>query len=266
MTSIVTDNAGQYGDSRKLAARARLHSQYSVAETGWFPWLAGQLPLRTGDHVLDIGCGPGWFWAAVAALLPQPIALTLADLSPGMVEEARRRCEPLPFGSVRGEAADATVLPFADDAFDAVIAMHMLYHLPDPAAAIAEMARVLKPGGYLAVTTNDIGNLSALYELTTALGSDPVDPAGATFGFETAARSLRAQFGEVSFARHPARLRITEPEDVFLALTSYPPGDKASEAELARFREAIEAAFARGNGVLEADKQIGLFLSRKALR
>lgn len=101
MASIVTDNAGQYGDSRKLAARARLHSQYSVAETDWFFWVAGQLPLRTGDHVLDIGCGPGWFWAAAVDQLPQALALTLADLSPGMVDEALRRCEPLPFEALR---------------------------------------------------------------------------------------------------------------------------------------------------------------------
>lgn len=226
--------------------------------------MAGQLPLRSGDHVLDIGCGPGWFWASVVDQLPRPINLTLADLSLGMVEEALGRCQALSLGSVRGEAADAAALPFADESFDAVIAMHMLYHLPDPAAAIAEMARVLKPGGCLAVPTNDIGNLQALYELTTVFGSDPVDPAGASFGYAAAERLMRAQFGTVSFAQQPARLRVTSPDDVFLALTSYPPGDRATEAELARFRDAIEAAFARGNGVLEAEKQIGLFLSRKA--
>lgn len=264
MTAIITDNAEQYRDNRKLAARARLHSQYSISETGWFPWVAGQLPLRPGDHVLDIGCGPGWFWAGAVDALPQPINLTLADLSPGMIQEAVGRCQALSLGSVRGEAADATALPFADASFDAVIAMHMLYHLPDPAAAIAEMERVLKPGGCLAVTTNDIGNLRALYELTTVFGSDPVDPSGASFGFETAEDLLRARFGNVSFARQPAQLRITEPDDVFLALTSYPPGDRATEAELGRFRDAIEATFARGNGVLEAEKQIGLFLARKA--
>ncbi|MGO4671149.1 class I SAM-dependent methyltransferase [Bosea sp. 2RAB26] len=266
MTAIVTDNAGQYGDSRKLAARARLHSQYSIAETGWFPWVASQLPLRPGDHVLDIGCGPGWFWAGAADELPRPIDVTLVDLSPGMVEEALGRCQALALGAVRGEAADATALPFADATFDAVIAMHMLYHLPDPAAAIAEMERVLKPGGCLAVTTNDIDNLRALYELTTVFGSAPVDPSGVAFGYEAAGALMRAQFGTVSFAQHPAQLRVTEPEDVFLALTSYPPGDRASEAELAQFREAIEAAFARGNGVLEAEKRIGLFLARKAQR
>ena len=58
-------------------------------------------------------------------------------------------------------------------------------------------------------------------------------------------------------------MRITDPEDVFLALTSYPPGDSAGEAELALFRARIEDAFAAGGGVLETSKQAGLFTSRK---
>ncbi len=62
---------------------------------------------------------------------------------------------------------------------------------------------------------------------------------------------------------HPARLRVTEPEDVFLALTSYPPGDSADEAQLAAFRNAITEAFQAGNGVLEVGKESGLFISRK---
>ena len=62
---------------------------------------------------------------------------------------------------------------------------------------------------------------------------------------------------------HPAKLRITDPEDVFLALTSYPPGDGASEAQLAQFRKAIAQAFAEGGGVLEAEKEMGLFISQK---
>jgi len=57
--------------------------------------------------------------------------------------------------------------------------MHMLYHLPDPAKGIAEMFRVLKPGGFLAVTTNGAGNTRKMYELTTVFGSPPHDPAGA---------------------------------------------------------------------------------------
>lgn len=59
------------------------------------------------------------------------------------------RCQSLPFRSVRDQLADASAIPFEDGSFDAVIAMHMLYHLPDPTKGIAGMYRVLKPGGFL---------------------------------------------------------------------------------------------------------------------
>jgi hypothetical protein len=219
MSSITTGNEQQYSDSKKLAARGRLNREYTIAETGWFPWVARQLPLKPGDRVLDIGCGPAWFWASVANELP--------------------------------------------DDFDTVIAMHMLYHVADQAQALAEMHRVLKPGGHLAVTTNGAGNMRGMYALTTVFGSPPYDPAGAAFGYETAERLMQAQFGNVIMSEHPAHMRITEPEDVFLALTSYPPGDRADEAELAAFRAAISEAFRAGGGVLEVGKETGLFIGRK---
>src|SRR5882762_214127 len=196
-------------------------------------------------------------------MLPEILDLTLSDLSPGMVREAVERCQALPFGSVRGREADATALPCDDNSFDAVIAMHMLYHLKDPAKAIAEMYRVLKPDGFLAVTTNGIGNMRKMYELATVLGSPPHDPAATAFGYDAAERLMRFQFGNAALSHHPARLRVTEPEDVFLALTSYPPGDEAPEAELVRLRRAIAEAFQDGNGVLEVEKESALFISRK---
>ena len=263
MAVLTTGVAAQYSTSDKLAARARLHTQYSVSDEGWFEWVARRLGLREGDAVLDIGCGPGWFWPAAAPLLPDRLELTLADQSPGMVKEALERCDGLKRWTVTGTEADAATLPFADASFDAVIAMHMLYHVPDQARAIAEMHRVLKPGGLLAVTTNGADNLRDLYALTTVFGSEPAEPVAAIFGFDVAEARLKAQFGNVTREVQPARLRITSPEDVFLALTSYPPGDGAPEEQLAAFREAIEAAFARGDGVLDVGKQVGLFLSRK---
>jgi ubiquinone/menaquinone biosynthesis C-methylase UbiE len=254
----------QYSSSDKLAARARLYQHSEVTDTPWFPWVARQLGLAEGDSVLDVGCGPAWFWAASADVLPDRLSLTLADKSPGMVGEALERCRTLRHWSVDAREADASALPFADASFDAVVAMHMLYHVPDARQAIAEMHRVLKPGGLLAVTTNGERNLKELYALTTAFGAAPVEPVAAIFGFDHAERLMREVFGNVSVARQPAHLRVTDPEVVFLALTSYPPGDGASDDQLAAFRAQIETAFAHGDGVLEVEKQSGLFLSHKA--
>jgi SAM-dependent methyltransferase len=261
---ITAGVARQYATSDRLAARGRLHRKYTVAETPWFQWVAARLPLADGDRVLDAGCGPGWFWEAAAPALPERLALTLADLSPGMVAEATARCRPLRRWSVEGVVADVQALPFPDASFDAVVAMHMLYHVPDQAMAIAEMHRVLKPGGTLAVTTNGAGNLQQLYALTTVLGSDPVDPSGTAFSFDRAADLLNAHFGNLRRDIHPGHLRITDAEDVFLALTSYPPGDAADEPTLAAFRSAIADAFRAGGDALVADRQVALFLSRKS--
>lgn len=264
MSTITTGMREQYSDSQKLAARARLHQDSTVAETPWFPWVAARLGLSGGEAVLDIGCGPGWFWAASAEVVPHDIALTLADQSAGMVEEAVGRCRDAGFAKVEGRQADAMALPFADQSFDVVVAMHMFYHLGDQAGAMAEMHRVLKPGGRLVVTTNGRENLTGLYALTTAFGGGTVDPAAEAFGFERAEDLMRAQFGAVTVEEHPAGLRVTDPETVYLALTSYPPGDRASETQLAAFREAIETAFAAGDGVLEVRKQTGAFTAIKA--
>ncbi len=254
----------QYGTSEKLAARARLHQNYSTAEVPWFQWVAANAGPSPRARVLDIGCGPGWFWASVADLLPDDLELTLADLSAGMVAEASARVRGLRNWSVRGAEANVATLPFADESFDAVFAMHMLYHVPDPAAGIAEIARVLRPGGVAAVTTNGSNNLRQLYALTTAFGGKPNEPVADAFGFEVAERLLRAQFGNVAIKQHPGGMRVTDPEDVFLALTSYPPGDSASETQLAAFRGAIHEAFARGGGALEVETEVGLFVSRKS--
>ncbi len=197
-------------------------------------------------------------------VLPAELDLTLADLSPGMVQEAIERCKSLPpFHSVSGQQADAAALPFRDDSFDAAVAMHMLYHVAEPEVAIREMFRILKPGGTLAVTTNGTGNMREIYELTAVFGSAPTDPSAATFSYDTAEAMMRKQFGNQTMSQHPATLQVTSREDVFSALTSYPPGENASEAQLVAFRAAIDRAFEQGNGTRRVQKQSGLFLSRE---
>src|SRR5690606_27942972 len=69
-------NQQQYATSDKLAARARLHQLYSRDAEPWFGFVARQASLRASERVLDIGCGPGWFWSHAAAIVPDGIDLT----------------------------------------------------------------------------------------------------------------------------------------------------------------------------------------------
>ncbi len=102
----------------------------------------------SAPRVLDCGVGTGQFALALAQVHEGPIDLTAVDCSPAMVAAAGER--------FRGAGVPARVvkaqidrLPFGDASFDVVLAAHVLEHLPDPVAALAEMRRVLKPGGWI---------------------------------------------------------------------------------------------------------------------
>lgn len=262
MSTITQGMASQYSDSSKLAARAQLARDFGSADVPWFTWVAKHLQLAAGSSVLDVGCGPAWFWPEAATVLPSDLSLTLLDQSQDMVNEAMERCRALPF-DIAGVAADAQSLPFPDACFDAVIAMHMLYHVEDQPKAISEFHRVLKPGGMVLTTTNGLNNMHELYRLTTVFGSAPTDPAASVFDFERAHALLTERFGNAALAVHPQTMRVTDPETVYLALTSYPPGETASIAQQEAFRQAIDQAFAQGGGSLDVTKEVGVIISRK---
>lgn len=96
----------------------------------------------SGLKILDIGCGTG----AMSARLSKWGQLVSADFSPLALDFSKRR------GLSHLVAADAMNLPFAENSFDALVAMDILEHLPDDVAAMKEFYRVLKPGGKVIAT------------------------------------------------------------------------------------------------------------------
>jgi 2-polyprenyl-6-hydroxyphenyl methylase/3-demethylubiquinone-9 3-methyltransferase len=109
-------------------------------------WVRAQLRARDGRedaNLLDVGCGAGLL---TNELVIDGYRVTGVDLSAGSLQVARRHD---PTGRVDYREADARALPFAAASFDIVTCMDFLEHVQDPAQIVAEMSRVLRPGGWL---------------------------------------------------------------------------------------------------------------------
>jgi SAM-dependent methyltransferase len=107
--------------------------------------------LPTGTKVLDIPCGGGVAFRGLRAA--QELDYVAADLSPVMLRRARAEADRRAIHWIEFAEADADALPFADRSFDVCITYTGLHCFQDPPAAIAEMARVLRPGGELRGTS-----------------------------------------------------------------------------------------------------------------
>ena len=113
--------------------------------------------IGSGDRVLELGPGPGYFTPHVARTVSPTGSVLAVDLQPAMLRELRTRLSLETLPHVRMVAADATRLPFRGDAFDAAFLVAVLGEIADPARAMAELRRVLRPGGVVSFceTFND---------------------------------------------------------------------------------------------------------------
>lgn len=131
-----------------MAAEAydRFMGRYSSLLAAPFADFAG---VRSGQRVLDVGCGPG---ALAAELVARVGASEVAAVDPSapFVAAARTR-----YPGVDVRQASAEKLPFADRAFDVAMAQLVVHFMPDPVAGLAEMARVVRPDGVVAACVWD---------------------------------------------------------------------------------------------------------------
>lgn len=181
----------QYASEANLRARQALweNVEGENAPVALERVLASLRPL----NVLEVGGGQGelaeWMEEELAA------RVTFLDQSERMVELARAR------GIADVHVGDVQALPFADAAFDTVVAAWMLYHVPDLDRGLDEIARVLEPGGRLVAVTNSVRHIEELREL---FGSSLP-------GFQ---RTFNAENGEELLLRHFGRVERTDTEVV----------------------------------------------------
>lgn len=251
--------------------KATMRSLYASAAEGWdrwFEWYARNFAppmawcceatgLKSGDMVLDIACGSG-LPALAAARRVQPDGRVIAtDIAAEMLTVAERRAGEAGLQNIEFREMDAEQLAFPDATFDAVTCAYALMFCPEPAQAVAEVRRVLKPGGRFAFVVWDdptrspfitVAGLSVA-RLFPAQPPNPNAPGVFRFAEPGALESvLRAGgFTDWSIESLPMTLECESVAEYWRMFTDMAAGIKAKIASLdddgaARLRGFVEAA------------------------
>lgn len=255
------DLKAQYGTSSNLDARRYLHERFNTNKNSWVPWLFDHFDLPPRCSILEVGCGTGYVWEGNRDRVPSGWLVTLTDLSPGMLAAAAKRLSCLNWPPAFA-VADIQALPFDDASFDCVMAHHMLYHVPDVDRGLAEVIRVLRPGGRFYAATNGQDHLKELHNAVNAVAPDM--PYGqqsiiAAFCLENGSAILARHFSDVK--RHDFRdaLEVTEVE----AIVNYVKSVISAEQYLTpdridRLRRIVADAIAR-DGAFRVRRASGVF-------
>jgi ubiquinone/menaquinone biosynthesis C-methylase UbiE len=245
----------QYKNAANLNDRIQLHVRFSTNRQDFHVWVFDQLKLAPDSQVLELGCGPGSLWRANMARIPAGWQITLTDFSPGMLAEARANlagAHPFAF-----EQADAQAIPFADASFDAVIANHMLYHVPDRTKAFAEIRRVLRPTGRFYAATNGEAHLQEMHDLINQFDSTIDLWNRTTFRLEGGTAELAPYFSHMLLHRYESALVVTEAEPL-VAFVASMVGAELAGARRAEFTRMVEQRIV-ADGAIHITKDTGLF-------
>jgi ubiquinone/menaquinone biosynthesis C-methylase UbiE len=213
----------QYQTDVNLAARQSMYA-YQHPPVDLMSRVLDLAGLSGTEVVADIGCGNGLYLAELAQRGHAGPVLGV-DMSPGMLRAARQRAGD--GGSSGGPAllaADATALPLRDGAADLTLAMHMLYHVPEPGRAVAELRRVTRPGGRVIVGLNGDDHLREMRHVVTAalasVGHGPWPPIDELVSLDRGETLLRTVFASVTRHDFVSKLSLPGPEPVLAYLRS----------------------------------------------
>lgn len=193
--------------------------------------------ITSGMRVLDVCCGPGMLSAGLLTRGANPAGI---DFSVAAVELARTL---IPEGAF--EQGDAQALPFPDATFDAAVCGYGLMHLPDPASALREILRVLRPSGRASFSVWDASGVgfTLVYEAIRARGSMAIPlPHGPDF----------FQFGSLE------RMRAALTESGFADISACSLQQEWNVADADRYMESILAGTVRAAAVLAAQTKAAL--------
>jgi SAM-dependent methyltransferase len=262
----------QYKRADNLQARSDFHARFSVNPYPWFEWVFDQINLPAQAQILEIGCGSGELWVQNRTRIPPGWEFIFGDLSYGMLQEAKHN---LAFLSDRAvfTALDVQLLRFENNRFDAVIANHVLYHVPNVERGILEAHRVLVPGGTLYAATNGAAHMRQIFDLIAGYPSeeDGWPPARMarlpvlSFSLENGRMLLAKFFEDIELRLYQDALEVTESVPLANYILSLMPEERnaLTDAEIAAFTQYLQDVLVKNFGRYHIHKETGVFIARK---
>ena len=248
----------QYRQAHNLRARLDVLNRYRSHPTPWYVWLFEHLQLPPIAAILEVGCGLGNLWIENLTRIPTQWHLTLSDFSPGMLVSVQQHlAAQLPVADYA--VLDLQALPFPEACFDAVIANHMLYHVPDRPRALAEVQRVLKPHGRFYASTVGQQHLLELADIVQRFDPNlalwngwPME----SFIVENGSAQLVPWLTQISLDRYTDSMIVDQAQ----GLAAYVLSSTAVPKEQHHaFQHFVEAELRSQGGRLRVTKEFGLF-------
>jgi ubiquinone/menaquinone biosynthesis C-methylase UbiE len=257
-----------YPNASALDARVRLHVECSTNRYGWQRWVMDHVLPHLKGQVLEVGTGPAYLWTENAMRIPGDVYLLLSDCSSGMLVDARSRVNQV---EISADWLECNVmnLPFGQSTFDTVIANHLLFLIEEPSQGVAEIARLLHPGGVLCATTNHCDHLRGLMTLFLELSPDHFGHLDQSelrqrrerFDFVSGADHLLPHFEDVKLLTYEDGLEIDRAE-ILGAWMDYWADPALTGGQREQILNQISTHIAQ-EGVLRIRKNSGMFIARK---
>lgn len=167
-------------DERAHAKYEEWHAGLDTDAGATAPWhqmvLGAAEPLIDGARVLEIGCGRGGFVPSLIAAGAREVVA--ADFSETAVAKARSHASDRGLTGVEFRVEDIEAIDLPSGSFDLVVSCETIEHVPNPRQAVAELARVLRPGGYLVLTTPNYLGMIGLHRAWRELTGRPYTEGG----------------------------------------------------------------------------------------
>ena len=263
LTNMEKSLKTQYVNANNIAARIRLHRDFSTNPQGWFPWIFEQCQIHSGMKILELGCGNSSLWTENMSRLPSDISITLSDVSEGMLRDARRNIGTDDHRFSFAEF-DCHQIPYESASFDLIIANHLLFYCDDIVQVCREAYRVLKPHGIFICSTygkhhmKEITDLVQKFDSRIVLSSENLYD---RFGLENGEEILKQVFSDITCHQYKDSILLNQPEPLIEYILSC--HGNQNQFLLERYQEFRSFVERKIKPTFHITKNAGVFLCTK---